>query len=115
MNTFLLQSDVEEICQSLDSTAGAFSGKTVLLTGARGFLGRYLIETFRYLNQTRLKPACRVIALDNFITAGKLGSAEMTDNDGVVFREHDVIQPLARSAKNRAAWAIFSGVPRRPV
>jgi UDP-glucuronate decarboxylase len=93
MSTYLLASDISEIAEHLGDTATAFAGKTVLLTGARGFLGRYLTETFAHLNRTRLQPHCKVIATDNLITAGKLGS-EVQDGDGVTFVKHDVIQPL---------------------
>lgn len=88
MSNFILQSDIEEIIRHLGPTADAFAGKTVVLTGARGFLGRYLTETF-----ARLKNPCRVIALDNLITAGKLG-ATMGDAKGIEFRQHDIIQPI---------------------
>ncbi|MBT4933368.1 MAG: nucleoside-diphosphate sugar epimerase, partial [Rhodospirillaceae bacterium] len=38
MTEFLLKSDIDEICQRLAIQAKDFSGKTVLLTGGRGFL-----------------------------------------------------------------------------
>jgi len=93
MSTFLLPNDIAEIAEHLGDTASAFAGKTILLSGARGFLGRYLTETFAQLNRTVLKQPCKVIATDNLITAGKLGS-EAQDQDGVTFIKHDVIQPL---------------------
>jgi UDP-glucuronate decarboxylase len=93
MNAFLLDSDIAEIADHLGETANAFAGKTILLTGARGFLGRYLAETFAHLNRERLQRPCNVIATDNLITAGKLGS-EVQDRDGVTFLKHDVIQLL---------------------
>ena len=43
MTDFLLKSDIDEICQRLAGSAQKFSGKTVLLTGGRGFLGRYFM------------------------------------------------------------------------
>ena len=93
MHRFLLDSDILEIAEHLGDDANAFAGKTVLLTGARGFLGRYLTETFAHLNRHRLTRPCKVIATDNLITAGKLGGA-VVDKDGVTFIRHDVIQPL---------------------
>ena len=93
MNTFLLDSDIVEIADHLGDTVHAFAGKTILLTGARGFLGRYLTETFVFLNRERLQQPCKVLAADNLITAGKLGS-DMQDRDGITFLKHDVIQPL---------------------
>jgi len=90
MSTFLLTSDIAEITDHLGDTAQAFAGKTILLTGARGFLGRYLTETFAQLNRKRLRRhPCKVIATDNLITAGALGKG-VRDKDGVTFVKHDV-------------------------
>ena len=47
--------------------------KTILITGARGFLGRYFIETFNLLNEKYLVKPVKIIALDNLITSGKSG------------------------------------------
>ena len=58
MTNFLLKSDIDEICERVANLAETFSGKKILLTGARGFLGRYFVEIFAHLNQTILdKPA----------------------------------------------------------
>lgn len=93
MSVSLLATDIAEITDHLGDTADAFAGKTILLSGARGFLGRHLTETFACLNRERLEQPCQVIAIDNLITAGELGS-EVQDADGVAFLKHDVIQPL---------------------
>ena len=44
MTDFVLPSDVQEITARLEGPAQDFAGKTVLLTGGRGFLGRYFIR-----------------------------------------------------------------------
>ncbi|MGB0671800.1 MAG: NAD-dependent epimerase/dehydratase family protein [Rhodospirillales bacterium] len=93
MTSFLLQSDIEEICQRLAGPAQDFAGKTVLLTGARGFLGRYFMEMFRTLNEKYLSEPVKVVALDNLITAGKEG-ANVTETDFITFVQHDVIKPF---------------------
>ena len=93
MNAYLLPSDIAEIADLLGDSANAFGGKTILLTGARGFLGRYLAETFAYLNRKRLKHPCKVIATDNLITAGALGK-DVRNKDGVTFLKHNVIKPI---------------------
>ena len=93
MNAYLLPNDIAEIADLLGDTANAFAGKTILLTGARGFLGRYLAETFAHLNRKRLKRPCKVIATDNLITAGALGK-DVRDKDGITFLKHNVIEPI---------------------
>jgi len=93
MSSFLLETDIVEIADRIQEQAQAFSGKTVLLTGARGFLGRYFMEVFANLNQGKLAKPVTLIALDNLITAGKEG-AEIPDFPNVKFIQHDVIQPF---------------------
>lgn len=93
MNSFLLQSDIDEIVDRLADAAQDFSGKTVLLTGARGFLGRYFMEIFAGLNARVLDKPVRLVGLDNLITAGKSG-AQIPDHPNVEFVNHDVIQPF---------------------
>jgi len=90
---FLLKSDIDEITQRLAIPAQAFAGKTVLLTGGRGFLGRYFMEVFAHLNETVLDEPVKLVALDNLITAGKEG-AEIPVIENVTFVNHDVTQPF---------------------
>ncbi len=93
MTEFCLQSDIDEIVERISGAATAFAGKTVLITGARGFLGRYFIDVFQQLNQTVLDRPVKVIALDNLITAGAHG-AEIPEIENIRFINHDVIQPF---------------------
>lgn len=93
MAEFLLQSDIDEIAERLSGPAQDFAGKTVLLTGGRGFLGRYFMDVFHALNRKHLKKPVKLVALDNMITAGKEG-AQVPDYDNVTFVQHDVIQPF---------------------
>lgn len=89
----LLDSDIREIGVALGDKANAFAGKTVMLTGGRGFLGRYFTEVFVHLNEKVLRKPCRLVVLDNLITAGPDG-AESDDRPNVTFIKHDVIDPL---------------------
>ncbi len=90
----MLRSDIAEVVHGLGETVQAFSGKTVLMTGGRGFLGRYFTEAFLHLNEAVLKKPCRVLLLDNLITAGAEG-ARFKASRHVRFRRHNVIKPLA--------------------
>jgi UDP-glucuronate decarboxylase len=93
MAEFLLQSDIDEIVDRLADSAGGFAGKTVLLTGARGFLGRYFMEIFAGLNEKVLSEPVKLVGLDNMITAGKSG-AVIPDFPHMEFVNHDVIEPF---------------------
>ncbi len=93
MTEFLLQSDINEIADRLGEAAHDFSGKTVLLTGGRGFLGRYFMEVFARLNEHVLDEPCTLVALDNLITAGEEG-AKLPDMPHTEFIRHDVTKPL---------------------
>lgn len=70
------------------------SGKTVLITGARGFLGRYFIEIFKQLNSKYLASPVHVVAIDNLITSGKYAE-QLIDDSNIRFIEHDVIKPFS--------------------
>lgn len=93
MSSFLLQSDITEIAERIKDEAQDFAGKTVLLTGGRGFLGRYFMAVFEELNAKHLAEPVTLVALDNLITAGKEG-AEIPEAKHVRFVNHDVIQPF---------------------
>ncbi|HEX9703460.1 MAG TPA: NAD-dependent epimerase/dehydratase family protein [Rhodospirillales bacterium] len=93
MSQAFLKTDIQEIAATLGDKAGAFAGKTVLLTGGRGFLGRYFTEVFVHLNDKVLNKPCRLVVVDNLITAGKEGAAARK-RPHVTFVKHDVIEPM---------------------
>lgn len=88
-----LDSDVAEIAARLGDAAQDLSGKTVLMTGGRGFLGRHFGAVFAHLNERVLIKPCRVVLIDNMISAGP-AAKEVIDGSGVEFLQRDVTQPL---------------------
>jgi len=88
----LLKTDIDEIATSLNSLRDVFDGKRILITGGCGFLGRYFIETFVFLNKHFLRNPCELIVLDNFITSGDKG--ELPETKNIAFIEHDIIKPF---------------------
>ena len=93
MTGFLLDSDLDEIIKRIEEPAQKLSGKTIMLTGGRGFLGRYFMEVFARLNDGCLDKPVNIFAMDNLITSGKEGT-EIPNFDHTTFIEHDVIEPL---------------------
>jgi UDP-glucuronate decarboxylase len=91
MADYVLDTDTAEIVSRLGEAAREFDGKTVILTGGRGFLGRYFIAMFKRLNETVLEKPVRLVVLDNLITAGKEGAA-LEAPANVEFIEHDVVE-----------------------
>lgn len=95
MTSFLLQSDIEEIVANMSiGSLTEFGGKHILLTGGRGFLGRYFTAVFQHLNLKLLKDnPVRLTVMDNLISAGPEG-AQIPTIDHITFLQHDCIKPL---------------------
>ena len=89
----MLKSDLEEIISRLGNRINTFSGKTVVLTGGKGFLGRYFVDFFELLNTEILEKPLRLVGLDNLITAGDDAST-LLETKHTEFIVHDVIKPF---------------------
>jgi len=89
----VLQTDIEEVATRLGDAAHELAGKTVLLAGARGFLGTHFVELFALLNERVLRKPCQVVALDNLLTSRERGETP-PEHPHIRFRRHDVIEPL---------------------
>ena len=74
MSNFLLKNDIKQIVENLRDISNYFSDKTILLTGGRGFLGRYFMEIFNEINKNVLEKKLNLVVLDNLITSGREGS-----------------------------------------
>jgi len=93
MKNFHHKSDINEIVKNLGDISNDLNGKTIMITGGRGFLGRYFSEIIIYLNKNFLVKPCKLIILDNFITSGDLGK-KIIDEPNIDFVKHNVINPL---------------------
>jgi UDP-glucuronate decarboxylase len=74
--TNMTDDDVATIIEDLGSEANRFSGKTILLAGGAGFLGRHFVSVFRRLNKEVLSKPCRVVSVDNYITGQQIALYE---------------------------------------
>ena len=93
MINFFLQEDLEETSKRAQILKDHFEGKTILISGGRGFLGRHFTEVFAYLNKNYFNLPVKLIILDNFISSGELGKS-IPKHDNVEFVEHNVILPF---------------------
>ncbi|MBL8670644.1 MAG: NAD-dependent epimerase/dehydratase family protein [Alphaproteobacteria bacterium] len=91
---FYLDSDIDEVVALLGDVAQDFAGKTVVISGGRGFLGRYFVEVFERMSRKALSSPVKVVILDNLITAGKRGE-EVPQSEHIRFVRHNVIEPFA--------------------
>jgi len=87
----VIQEDVEIIANDIENLTGKLSGKTLLIAGGAGFLGRYFLSTLSYLNKNVLKEPCKVICVDNFLTGLKNLNI---DDSNLTLIQHDVNTPL---------------------
>ncbi|OBG62542.1 MULTISPECIES: NAD-dependent epimerase/dehydratase family protein [unclassified Mycobacterium] len=88
---FILRRDTEAIVRGIGDDAHMLSGKTVLLSGGAGFLGKHFLRVFKRLNDTILERPVRVLSVDNFIT-GDPSTSERDENIAEVWA--DVTYPL---------------------
>ncbi len=90
-----MQEDIRAVVRNLGADAHRFSGKTVLLAGGAGFLGRHFISVFRFLNKEVLSEPCKVLSADNFITGDKVAlSEDSRDDPSIVSVWADITYPL---------------------
>lgn len=86
--------ETQEIINKLGDLVHRFSGKTVLLSGGAGFLGRHINAVIKQLNHSILKEPCRLVSVDNFITSDSRVHHNHSDNPHVLNVWADVTQPL---------------------
>lgn len=98
MNNRLLHSDIAEIVENIGDLAAKLSGKTVLLSGGMGFLGRYFTAVFAALNHSVLERPVKILVLDNFITSRNDEGDDRLDENIRLYR-HDVIEPFDPAGK----------------
>ncbi len=94
MSTTLVSEDVTTIAKNLGDEALKLEGKTILLTGGAGFLGKYFIAVFCYLNDHVFKKPCKVISVDNYITGSDHADFNFRGRSDVLSVWADVSHPL---------------------
>lgn len=86
--------DIDRIVKDLGDVADDFAGKTILLGGGRGFLGRYFQAVIERLDAVRLKDnPCHLIAVDNLATSAWSKSSP-DEAAHTTFLKGDVSKPI---------------------
>ena len=89
----IIAEDIAEISRELEPYYRKLSGKTILIAGGAGFLGRYLVLSLIHLNEHRLlEQPCRVVVADNFISG--LQGWLPTEDPNVELLQHDIKEPF---------------------
>lgn len=94
MSETIVREDIQTIAKNLGKEALRFEGKTILLSGGAGFLGKYFVSLFGYLNDHVFKIPCKVISVDNFITGSQHPHFNTRERTDVLQVWADVSQPL---------------------
>lgn len=87
----IIAEDIENLAKALLDYKDFFAGKTFLITGAGGFLGKYMVLLLRYLNEHVLEQKASGILIDNFITGYE---QQVVEDENLTFKKHNVIQPF---------------------
>src|SRR3989344_4958671 len=90
----IIQEDIATIAQAIAGEASQLSGRTILISGGAGFLGKYFLGVFAHLNENVLEKPCRVISVDNYITGSRDPEFDIYKNEHVLDVWGDVTYPL---------------------
>ena len=94
----VVETDLAYICDGLKDEFRQMAGSTLLITGAAGFLGHYLLQGALYWNDRRSGGArMRVVALDNFVRGVPGWLGELRGRTDLEVLAHDITQPLPGS------------------
>jgi nucleoside-diphosphate-sugar epimerase len=89
-----------------------FEGKSVLVSGASGFLPAYMVETLLYLNETLFNKKVKVYALVRNLKKAKKRFSHYAKRPELVFIVHDVCKPL--NVKGRLDYVIHAASHSSP-
>lgn len=94
----IINEDLQTIYNS-DINWSSFYNKTILITGANGFLPAYLVESLLYLNFIDPENNVKVIALVRSLNNAYSRFAEYVNNSNLEFLEQDVCEPILKEMK----------------
>ncbi len=90
----IIREDARAIVDEMGAALQPLAGTTLLVTGAGGFLCSYFLDVVVALNESGLRPACRVIGVDNFLSSLPARVAHLEGRPDVQLVRHDLRQPF---------------------
>ncbi len=92
--TSVIQSDAHALAVSLGTPLKELAGRTVLITGAGGFLCSFLLDVVAALNDHVFDTPCRVVALDNYRSGVPERIEHLEPRSDFSFVKHDMKEPF---------------------
>ena len=100
MYTSIIKDDSLSVIKSLGKKIHKLKGKTILITGSKGFLCSYIVDIIAEWNKNLLKKdQCKVIALDNNKTGPSERLIHLKGRKDIKFICHDVSIPYKPKVK----------------
>jgi UDP-glucuronate decarboxylase len=87
----VVRDDLGDIRERADQALRRLGGRTVLVTGAAGFLPSYLVDALAHANEKLLPEPCRVLAVDNLATGVRGRLEHLEGREDIVFVESDIV------------------------
>ena len=88
----IIEEDIANLAKTLKAQKSHFEGKTFLISGAGGFLGKYIVLLLKHLNDHVLSKPVTALLLDNYITGYE--QQIIAEDEHLVFIKHNVIDPF---------------------
>lgn len=91
----IIEEDIKNIIKRLGKQVDSLSGKNVLITGASGLIGSYLVETLAFLNSEKIiSSPCKVIGLQKNKIKRSSRLDYLLDHPDIQFVSHNAAFPF---------------------
>ena len=96
----IIKEDVKRIIDRLGSDVFKLKGKTILITGASGLIGSYIVETIAFLNsEKKFSPKCKILGLQKSKVTKDSRLGYLLGRSDVEFVSHDAAKPYSSNFK----------------